>query len=295
MKITMIINPSSGMQNSKRDLKIVYNELKKHHAVSLYYTEKERDAKFHAMDAIEKDKDLIIVCGGDGTVNEVARAVGELKKSIPIAVYPSGTSNDLANYLDVSKRPRKFLKMIEEFKIRDIDLGETNGNYFVNVAAMGKVADIADSTDDDKKAKIGFLAYFFEAVSKLPDILKKPSKLKITNKDKVYDIEAIVVLISNTTRVGGFNDITPKANPSDGLFDVLIIKSTDLGDLAELLLRVLTTRHLSDENVLYFQTDELSIEADKEGLLVNLDGDNIVTDQPIKIKLHKNLFKVLTN
>lgn len=291
----MIVNPSSGMQNSKRDLKIVYNGLKKHHAVSLYYTEKEHDAKFHAMDAIKKDKDLIIVCGGDGTVNEVACAVGELNKSIPIAVYPSGTSNDLANYLEISKRPRKFLKMIEEFKTRDIDLGEINGKYFINVAAMGKVADIADSTDDDRKAKIGFLAYFFEAISKLPDIVRKPSKLKITNKNMVYDVEAIVVLISNTTRAGGFNDITPKANPSDGLFDVLIIKSTDLGDLAELLLRVLTTRHLSDENVLYFQTDELTIEGYEEDLLVNLDGDNIVTDQPIKINIHKNLFKVLTN
>lgn len=293
MKISMIINPSSGQQNSLKDLDTIHKELSKHHIVSRFYTEKQYDAEIFASQAIDKDQDLIIVAGGDGTVNEIACAVGKAGRSVPVAIYPAGTSNDLASYLKIPKKAKDFLKLIEDFNILEMDLGKLNDQYFLNVAAIGNIADVASSADDDIKTKLGSLAYFFDAVGRLPELFNEVPKLSVTNDNISYKVEPVLVLIANSQRVGGFNNICPKARLDDGKLDVLIIKKSSLAEMAELVIKIIAGTHLTDPNILYFQTASLEIRTETEDMVLNLDGDNIAPEPSLHIECLKGQFKVL--
>ncbi len=292
MKISIIINPSSGQQNTDH-MDYIYKELSKHHSVFLNYTKKFYDAKTHAIKSIEDECDLIIVSGGDGTVNQVVNGLAEMDSKIPLAIYPGGTSNDFASYLGIKKSPKDFLKMLEDFNYMDVDLGQVNDIYFMNVAAIGEIAGVASNTDKDLKAKLGRFAYYIDGISKLPDFFDDIPLLHIETKNTTYKIESFLLLITNSSLVGGFKQISPKAKINDGLFDVMVIKNANITDMAELSIRILSGNHIDDKNILYFQTDELTIRSDCKDLVINIDGENM-GEMPIEFRVHNKKLRILT-
>ncbi len=274
MKIKFIINPSSGLQDCEKQLNKINDLLILNHKVDRVYTEKQDDAKLYTLDAIRDEYDCIIVSGGDGTVNEIANAVGATKSQIPVAILPNGTINDFSKYIDTPTEPEKFVHMLEEFKTIDIDLGCINGNYFANVAAIGSISQIAHEVEKDTKASLGKMAYYLEGVKKIPDIFNKTIRIRLETKEFFYEEEAIVLVISNTTSIGGFKKLAPRARITDGLFDVILIKKTDLFGAADVLLKSLSGDHINNENVLYFHTDHLKVTAIEDSdVPFDIDGE----------------------
>ncbi len=272
MKIQIIINPSSGSQKHEEQLQAIVRLLSANHTVDEYYTKASGDAKNAAIKAIENETDLLIVSGGDGTVHEVANAIGDKRSHIPVAILANGTVNDFSKYLEIPEDPYEFVAMVEKGDTLDVDLGIANNTYFVNVAAVGVASEIAHEVDKDTKARFGRMAYYLEGIRKLPDILTESVYLRLSGSGMEYEGEAMLLLISNTRSIGGFAKLAPKANICDGKFDVLLVKKTDFFSIADVFLKSLSGEHTENEDVLYFHTDFLRIET-AEGKTVNYDVD----------------------
>lgn len=237
-----------------------------------YFTKKKDDAMKEAIKTCNEDYDIIIVSGGDGTVNEVAKGILLSGKSVPLAILPSGTVNDFANYINIPKNTNDFYRMIKEGRTLDVDIGIVNGNYFVNVAAGGLLTNIAYEVSVESKTLLGRLAYYFEGARELTSNTLETKKIKIASKEFSGEVDVVLFLISNSSSIGGFKKIAPEADILDGFLDVVIIKKSEITELANIFINVLTGDHINHPNVIYFKTDSISIESE-EKVPLDLDGE----------------------
>ena len=103
-KIKLIVNPSSGRQNVDRKIdQLIKLLLNSGYIIGRFNTEKKHDAMNETIKTCKEDWDMIIVSGGDGTVNEVAKGIAYSDNKLPVAILSSGTVNDFANYMKMPK------------------------------------------------------------------------------------------------------------------------------------------------------------------------------------------------
>ena len=128
----------------------------------------ERDVSRSLSDAIRaeaKDVDMVILGGGDGTLNSAAAALYETK--LPFGVLPLGTANDFARTIGVPRDLARAAQIIIDGHRRPVDLGEVNGHYFFNVASIGFSAALARELTAEAKKRWGTLGYAFAALNLL--------------------------------------------------------------------------------------------------------------------------------
>ncbi len=272
-RVKIIANPSSGRQTleSRIDFlsKLLLND---GYIVGLFYTKKKNDALNETLKTCEEDWDMIIACGGDGTVNEVAAAIGSSRNKLPVAVLSTGTVNDFANYLNIPNKIVDFYEMIKREEIIEIDLCKKNEEYFVNVAAGGLLTSVGYQVPTEAKAILGRLAYYFVGLKELIVDGIEPIRVKFQSAEYEAEEDILLFLITNSSSIGGFKMIAPKADVEDNLLDVIIIKDSDIVELANIFFNVLRGEHINHPNVVYFKTRNILIESD-EVIEIDLDGE----------------------
>ena len=142
-RVKIIINPSSGRQLVERKIDYLSKLLLDDgYIVGKYFTEEKDDAKNETIKTCTEDWDMIVACGGDGTVNEVVTGIALSENKLPLAILASGTLNDFANHMNIPRNIDDFFDMIKREKLVEVDLGKVNEDYFVNVAAAGLFANV---------------------------------------------------------------------------------------------------------------------------------------------------------
>jgi len=212
----------------------------------------------------------VIVAGGDGTVNVVVNAMMKHDIDLPLAIFPSGTANDFAYYLDLPKEIDEMIDIALGDNMSYADVAKVNEKYYINVAAMGTLVDVSQKTDPDLKYTIGAGAYYIKGLSEMKDL--RPIPLKITSKEFSGEVEMFFALVMNGCSAGGFKRLSTEADASDGLLDVMVFKKMPLHEIPPLFFGVLTGTHLSNKNVIYFQTNELLLESPVD-VSTDVDGE----------------------
>ena len=273
-KVKFIINPSSGRQTMEKKIDTLCKLLLDDgFIVSKFFTEKKYDAMLEAKKTCEGDYDLIIACGGDGTVNEVVKGIMKSNRKIPLAILASGTVNDFASYLNIPKNINEFFLMIKNGNTINIDIGKVNDDdYFVNVAAGGLLTNVGYQVQPDIKAILGRMAYYFEGIRELTLQNLDPIKVKIVSEEYCNEEEILLFLISNSSSIGGFKKLAPEADVLDGLLDVVIIKKSAVSDLANIFINVLTGDHINHPNVIYYKTKAVYLDTFKD-VSIDIDGE----------------------
>lgn len=273
-RVKMIINPSSGRQLVERKIDYLSKLLLDDgYIVGKYFTEEKNDAKNETIKTCKEDWDLIIACGGDGTVNEVASGIALSENKLPIAILSSGTVNDFANHMNIPKNIDDFFDMIKREELVNVDLGKVNDEYFVNVAAGGLFANVGYLVNSEMKAILGRMAYYFEGVRELTSENLEPIKLSFKSEEYTDTTETLMFLISNSSSIGGFKKLAPNADVLDGYLDVLIIKKSNVADLANIFFNILKGEHINHPNVHYFKTKEITIKAIDQEVKIDIDGE----------------------
>lgn len=274
MKIHLVINPSSGKESGKRSGEAVADRLaERGHRVKSTSTEKKGDATRDALAAAESGADLVIACGGDGTVNEVVHGLVEAERKPLLAIFAQGTVNDFATQLQIPKDPDAFVAMIEKGHSTLLDVGQMNEEYFLNVASFGPVSEIGHQVDIQAKSMLGRLAYVMEGIRVAPDIINTPTPMRITmDTGEVAEGDFLFAGITNSPSVGGFSQFAPKAVINDGLLDLVVIRRTDLMTLGQILISLRSGEHLSLEQIVYYQAKKFEITAENE-TAVDIDGE----------------------
>lgn len=269
----LIYNPSSGREEVRKHLHEILDILESYGIeTSTHQTKGNGDAAKAALEVAEREVDIIIAAGGDGTLYEVVNGIAEANYRPKLGIIPAGTTNDFARALGIPKDFRKATEIIGQQNSMAIDVGKYNGKYFVNIAGGGKLTELTYEVPSKLKTRLGQLAYYVRGIEKLPSL--KPINVTIETGDNVYQEELMLFLIANSNSVGGFEKIAPTADLSDGLFDVLAIKKTNLAEFIRLATLALKGDHIGDPNVIYFKTNKLKIYSDsREPVLINLDGE----------------------
>lgn len=272
-KVKIICNPSSGRQIIQRRLDYICKLLiDDGYTISKFLTRKKDDAMLETIKCCKEDWDIIIACGGDGTVNEVAKGIVNGGRKIPVAILAAGTVNDFANYMDLPKNSREFYHMIKKENTVDVDLGKVNDKYFVNVAASGLLTSVGYQVQPEAKAILGRMAYYLEGLKEIPKQKFEPIRVKFESEEYTKEEDILLFLLSNSSSIGGFKKLAPKANVSDGYLDSIIIKKSEVQDLVSIFISIFTGEHINHPNVEYFKTKKICVDT-SEDVSIDIDGE----------------------
>lgn len=301
MKALFIINPSSGRQNFKENLNQIAGKLIMDQIVStidVFYTKKKNDAKNRVIGLKPGEYDFVVSVGGDGTLNEVVNGLILSKSETPLAIISSGTVNDFASYLNLpgSSEVERFCEMIKGFKLKEVDAGKINNEYFINVIAGGILTDIAYKVPKDRKAIFGKLAYYMEGALELPkQFFEEQMQLEYVVNGEVHQEEVALFIVANSRSVGGFKDAVPLASVSDGRLDIMILKKVELYQVSDLLFKFLQGEHPQHECIEYMQTDEIFIKerGEKTDISIDYDGELLEGGLPVHINVVPKALKII--
>ena len=202
MKVGFIFNPESGNGKINRLYPVIEKAfIAKGHDISILKTQKSGDAKLFAQEPVF---DMLLVAGGDGTLNEVVNGIMTLDKKPRIGYIPTGTVNDVAHLLGIPRNIKKALNLIlETGELRKMDVSKINNTYFTYAAATGKFAKASYDLKRSDKKRFGSLAYVVRGITDMFYDYKMP--LKITHEQGVIDMTFTLLLFLNGPRVGGIN------------------------------------------------------------------------------------------
>lgn len=301
MKGLFVINPSSGRQNFRENLNQIAGRLVMDQIVStidVIYTKQKNDARDRVAALKKGEYDFVVSVGGDGTLNEVVNGLILSGSEIPLAIISSGTVNDFATYLQLpgSAEVDRFCEMIQNFKLKDVDVGKINDEYFINVVAGGILTDIAYKVPKDRKAIFGKLAYYIEGALELPkQFFDKAMQLEYEIDGQKRQEEVLVFIVANSRSVGGFKDAVPLASVSDGRLDIMILKKMELYQVTDLLFKFLQGEHPQHDCIEYVQTDDIMIRevGEKTDVSIDYDGELLENGLPVHIQVVPKALKII--
>lgn len=277
-KILYVYNPRSGKGIIKNKLGALIDvfaeqdvEITVHptqHARDAYETIKRKGHKYH----------IVIGSGGDGTLNECFNGLMEIakEKRPKFGYVPTGTTNDFARTLHISKNPLIAAKGIFTGKEMQCDVGKATTGYFAYVAAFGAFTNVAYDTPQENKNMLGHMAYILEGLKGITNMESYPMKLEFqdeTGYKKVIEDNFIYGMISNTKSVAGMSlGNESEIDLQDGLFEAILIRKPNNAIELQQTVNALLAKDLSSERVCFFHTDAIRFTCEKK-VSWTLDGE----------------------
>ena len=166
-----------------------------------------------------EDVELVVVCGGDGTINFVVNAMKQRGLDPVLGVIPAGTANDFARAIGMKRGILK-AKQIAYGSVREVDCGKANDKYFVNILSFGVLTTTSQHTSNIAKHLIGKLAYLRTGMVDLLDLHHIPLTLRYNGEE--MKVDAAMFLAFNGNSAGQFK-LAPQSNIEDGKLDILIL------------------------------------------------------------------------
>ncbi len=232
----IIFNPTSGREKMKTRLTDVIIKFNNNgYTVEVFPTQYAGHAKELARMSCVDEVNMLVVSGGDGTLNEVINGVADEEIRPLIAYIPSGTTNDFANAATISLDFDKALDNIFSGEAAEIDLAKINDKYFVNIGCYGLFTRLSYETPSKFKTVFGHLAYVINGVTEVPNLLKKVDVKIIVDDEEVLEEKFAMFFVANTSNFAGFKEIVPEAKINDGFLDVIGLTTRDLLFVPELV------------------------------------------------------------
>ena len=258
-KCKIIMNPQSG-KKKKVNYHSLYDVLRKYgYDGEIIFTKGAKDAT-KIVEELPNDVDLVISCGGDGTLNEVVTGDMRRKHKLTLANLPLGTVNDVGHMYGLNKSILENLELLLSGKPKKIDVCYINDSSFVYVACLGDYIDMAYSTPRELKAKYGKMGYVLYGVKQFLTKNVHHYRVRYTVNGKTYEDDYSFFFITNSSRIAGFNDVYYDVKLDDGMFEVAFAKINRKKDMFSTLIQ-LGTKDIKDvKEVTYYRTKEIEIE-----------------------------------
>ncbi len=271
-KLLIITNPRSGKGKIKNDLlKIIQIFSDADYDVTVYPTKRQGDATLKVQSLRNGKYDIIVVCGGDGTLNEVITGVMRKELECTLGYIPYGTLNEWSSGLKISRNPTIAASDIVTGSEIKLDVGRFGDKFFSYTASFGAFTEASYSAPQEVKNVLGQAAYFFEGIKSLSNI--KPIHLKFVCDGREIEDDFLFGAVSNSMSVGGivkFNDSVVKLN--DGMFEVLLIKNPTTILQFQSIVDGILRKDLARDGIEFFHTSEITV-LGGENLPWTLDGE----------------------
>ena len=287
--ILFIINPKSGT-----DRKIyIRQSIGKHIDTKKYdykirYTEYAGHAEVIAREAATAGIDIVVAVGGDGTVNEVARAL--IHTNTALGIIPCGSGNGLARHLQLPIDPEGAIKMINAGIIKSLDYGTMNGLPFFCTCGMGFDAFV--SMKFAHSGKRGLISYIENTLRET--LTYKPDTYTLRFDDTEVQQRAFVIACANASQYGNNAFIAPAASMSDGLMDITVLEPFPPIEAPQLALQLFNGTLTTNSRVKTFKAKKVRITRNGNDP-VHVDGDPLTTAQEIEVEIQPQGINMVVN
>lgn len=285
----LIVNPIAGQGSP--DLRLLNRTFQDAgYDWSMAVTNRFGDGARIAREAVHAGASKVVVYGGDGTVMDCA--AGLENSGVPLGILPGGTGNVLARDLGIPFDLESACALIANpnSTIRSIDLGEVNGQIFVLRLGAGLEAQITRMADRDLKDRIGMLAYVTATIQVLGQAAV--SHYEIEMDGRFFELDGLACMIANAGSLGlpGLS-FSPIVRIDDGLFDVIVIRSADLSELASLAANFIGTSAFNVQTIPRWQCREIRLVANPPQA-IQADGEEL-GQTPIKATVRAGALRVI--
>ena len=266
-KVQLILNGKVAANDALRNA--IAQQRAAGHRIKVRVTREKRDARRFAAEAGETD--LLIVAGGDGTLNEVVHGLMDLSKAARpvLGVVPLGTANDFAAGCGIPRDPEEALVLCIKGHGVPIDIGKANEHWFLNVASVGFGAQVTATTPPELKRLLGPAAYTVIGAILAMNVHHYHGRL--TFPDREITGSGPLAIVGNGRQTGGGVQVAPRARIDDGLLDVLVVRQIPAMALLAAA-RELQELSPDGEYISYWQTQWVEVHPE-ETIPVNLDGE----------------------
>ncbi len=288
-KIEFIMNPISGTVKKAGIPKIIEDTIDKDFFdCTITETRYAGHATEIASAAKDRGVNIVVAVGGDGTINEVGRAL--INSETAMGIIPCGSGNGLARHLMLPMDIRKAMSIINEDVVHALDYGEINGHPFFCTCGMGFDAFISQKFAE--AGKRGAITYI-EKVLQL-GLKYEPEMYVIESEQGTIKQKAYLISCANASQYGNNAYIAPQASMSDGLLDVTVIRPLDVLSAPQISFDLMNKTLNKNPKVDTFRTDHLTIHREREGV-IHYDGDPIMSGRDIEISLHHKAINIVVN
>jgi YegS/Rv2252/BmrU family lipid kinase len=294
-RVVAIFNPASG-QGDPADRRQQLESALLAEPVRAEIRETRADvlATSMAREAVAEGAELVIACGGDGTIMEVA--AGLVNQPVALGVVPGGTGNLFAANLGIPTAIPDAVRVALHGQPRRVDVGrrgEADGplpDVMVLIAGIGWDARMIRDADRGQKNRFGLLAYFWAAIRNLR---YRPTRFLITLDDERPIVRRSPgILVANFGCITGGLPVVPNADPEDGRLDVAVLMAETLSGFVGLVVSALLRRLEEDPRIAYYPVRRVRIAADHPQP-IQLDGNDQGNDRVLELEALPRALKVM--
>lgn len=289
------INPISGTKNKEALLKLIEKETeKKNIPYKILHTNAKGDYSFLPEQVKAEKITDIIICGGDGTINQVVASL--LNTDVNVGIIPMGSGNGLALAAGISKNASKALDIIFKGTASPIDAFNINSSFSCMLCGLGFDAQVAHEFAEHPSR--GLSTYIKLSIKNFLSAKTYPFTIEANNTSIKTD--AFFISIANSNQFGNNFTIAPKASLSDGLLDIVVVNKMNKIKLVYTILKQIRIgqvqqtegKNFNKMGIQYFQTDKLVIQNPSSAPL-HIDGDPSATATSFNIRIIKKAFRLL--
>lgn len=294
-RIIYFVNPVAGTKGKEKLLKLIKEKTASQQIpFEIMHTNAQGDY-FFLKEKIEQENITdIVICGGDGTVSQVAGTL--IDEPVNIGIIPMGSGNGLALAAKIPTDISKALDVIFTGRATYIDSFFINTTFSCMLCGLGFDAQVAH--DFALQGKRGLATYVKQTITNF--FTARSYSFDIVNKGKSFNTDAYFISIANSNQFGNQVTIAPQASLNDGLLDVVIVKKMNKLKLLWTVAKQIRNGQIEEYNeltvkhrdVLYFQTPRLIIH-NLEGAPLHIDGDPAETTRKFSIQVIPQAFKLI--
>ncbi|MEO7667325.1 MAG: diacylglycerol kinase family protein [Dehalococcoidia bacterium] len=225
-------------------------------------------AKALAGRAAESGVPLVIACGGDGTVNEVANGI--VGSRTALGTIPSGMSNIWAREAGLDHKTVEAMRLMITGERRLVDMGKSGGRHFLLLAGFGIDASITENVRPGVKDKIGTASYILSAFQEMLRWKGVPATVRFDGYERHVDF--LMALVGNTRLYAGLTKIASRAVINDGRLDVCVYEGDGTRDIVLHAIRTIAQIHRKSDKALYRRVNKVEFQWDAR-IPVQLDGE----------------------
>mgnify|MGYP000002858251 FL=1 len=292
MRYLFILNPAAGKQDCTVQLIPQLQQAAARagipvDAVATCKTEYAGHASELTRQAIEEGAEYILAVGGDGTVNEIARAM--IHSNAILGIIPKGSGNGLARELHIPMDVKRAIDLIAKGHVTTIDCCRANGQVFFCTCGVGFDAAVSQKFANEKRR--GSLTYIKNTIEEYLSYKPEPYELVVDNQ--TIKEKAFLVACANASQYGNNAFIAPHANIQDGRMDVTILSPFMPLDIAPLAIQLFTKQIDRNSKIKTMKAQQVTIIRQHPGVM-HLDGEPIMADRRIDITVEPKALHVLT-
>lgn len=286
-RLLVIINPISGISSKKSVVNAITSNIDmKKFDVMMHFTQYPGHATVLAEEAVKNKVDVVVAVGGDGTVNEVAKAL--VGTSAVLGIIPCGSGNGLARHLHIPMDVRKAVQVINEGETIAIDSLKVNGIPCFCTMGVGYDAKVCEAYS--KESTRGFVTYARKFIEGW--FTYEPQEYIIETEHNVINRKAVAIICANANQWGNDFHVAPKASLTDGLIDVTIIHPISFINAIPMPAQILGYSFDKNPDVETFKAKTIMIKR-RTTDAIHVDGEPITASKDITVSVCPNSLRIV--